>query len=139
MPAKGSIGKFYNRHTFVSRDLWKKYMKTTGNEISWEEFSKIIAVSMEEAKNCILKEPVGFQFPNKIGHLAVNMFKTYGEFKTYTNIKSTTGKPILNHNLHTGGYCYRLQMFLLTRAYKDRKLYWFFDAERKFDRSLAKL
>ena len=66
------------------------------------------------------------------------MFKTYGDFKTYTNTKNE-GKAILNHNLHTGGYCYRLQMFLLTKAYIQRRVYWFFDAERKFDRSLAKV
>ena len=136
MPSKNSIGRYYKRHSFISKDLWKKYKKTTGEDISYDDFKTIIQASLEETKSWALREPIGFQLPKKLGHLAINKFKTYGDFKCYHNVKSA-GRPIVNHNLHTGGYTYRIQLFLSSRSFSDRIPYWHFDAERKFKRSLA--
>lgn len=139
MPAKNSISKFYGRHRFISLKLWRKYVRQTGDKISYKEFQAIIAESFKESRKWILREPIGMQFPGKLGHIAINKFKSYGTFKTYTNTRTKDGKPILNYNLHTGGYIFKIQWFLNTRSYSERVPYWFFSASRDFKRTLAKL
>lgn len=137
MPSKNSIGRYYKRHPFISKALWKKYNKSSEEKVSYEDFKAIIKASLEETKNWVLREPIGFQLPKKLGHLAINKFKTYGDFKCYSNLKTSDGKPFLNHNLHTGGYTFRIQLFLSSRSFADRIPYWHFDAERKFNRALS--
>lgn len=137
MPSKNSIGRYHNRKAFITKELWKKFVATKGIDISYEDFKEVIKCSLEVTKEWVLREPIGFQFPYKLGHLAVNKFKTYGKFKTYHNSRDSSGKAILNHNLHTGGYTYRIQMFQITRSYIDRLPYWHFVPERKFNRALA--
>jgi len=139
MPAKGSIGKYYGRHVFFSDKLWKKYVKQTGSIISYSDFKKVFLESMEETKKWVLREPVGFRLPNKLGNLAINRMKTYGEFKTYSKLKTEDGKPIRTFNLHTGGDTFRIQWFHTTRSHKDWVTFWFLDAERKFKRNLAQV
>lgn len=137
MPTRGSIGKFHGRYHLLSQDLWKKYKKESGKDISWTDFKNIILLSIEETKAWVLREPIGFQLPGKNGHIAINRFKTYGAFKTYTNTRTSSGQAILNHNLHTGGYTFRIQWFKSTRRFTDRVVYWHFEASRAFKRSLA--
>jgi len=139
LPTKNSIGRYHGRFTFVSKDLWKKYVKTTNSTISYEDFKKVIALSMEETSKWVLREPVGFKMPLRLGNFAVNKFKTYGDFKTYTNTRTSEGKPIKNFNLHTGGCTFRIQWFHNTRSPKERVSFWHFDAERKFKRALASI
>ena len=137
MPTKGSIGKFHGRYHLLSPDLWKKYKKEIGSDILYSDFKKIVLASIEETKAWVLREPIGFQLPGKNGHLAINKFKTYGDFKTYTNMRTSEGKAILNHNLHTGGNTFRIQWFKSTRRFTERIVYWHFEASRAFKRSLA--
>jgi hypothetical protein len=138
MPAKGSIGQFHGRKTFLTLKLWRKYKRETGVDITYKEFVAIFCTTIEEVKKWILREPAGFRLPVKLGNIAVNTFKTYGTFKTYINVRHE-GKPILNHNLHTGGNVYKLQWFHSTRNYNDRVPFWFFVASRDFKRNLAKV
>lgn len=139
MPAKGKTGKYHGRYVFFGRHLWKKYVKETGSTISYEDFKKVFLLTMEETQKWIIREPVGFRLPLKLGNLAINRLRTYGDFKTYTGIKNAEGRVIPGHNLHTGGYTFRIQWFHTTRSCKDRVTFWFFDAERKFKRNLAKV
>lgn len=135
MPAKNSIIKFHGRHQFIDKKLWKKYKKITGVDISYDDFRLIIASSISEIRNWVIREPIGFQFPGLLGHLAINRFKTYGEFKSY--MRTRDGRPILNHNLHTGGYTFRIQLFKATRRFQERVPFWYFEACRDFNRSLS--
>lgn len=137
MPAKGSVGKYHGRYTFISKKLWKKYNKTNNSNISYSDFKLIIKMSLEETTKWVIREPVGYMLPNRIGNLAVNKFKTFGDFKTYVNVKSSEGKAIRNFNLHTGGNTFRIQWFHNTRSAKERISFWHFEAERKFKRLLA--
>lgn len=139
MPAKGSIGKYHGRHVFISRKLWKKYLKESGSNITYTEFCAIVKGNMEELQKWVLKEPIGFKLPFKLGNIAVNRLKTYGEFKTWTGLRTADGKPIRAFNLHTQGDTFRIQLFHNTRSAKDVFSFWFLDAERKFKRSLAKV
>lgn len=139
MPAKHSIGKFHGRHPLINRKMWRRYVKESGNKISYDLFKNIFLSSMEETKKWVLREPVGFKLPYKLGNLAVNKFKTYGDFKTYTNTRTSDGKPIKNFNLHTGGNVFRIQWFYNSRQFIERHPYWFFDACRDFKRNLAKV
>lgn len=139
MPAKNTKSKYHGRYRFISLQLWKKYKKTTGSDISYKEFRLIILSSMKEVANWVLKEPIGYRFPYRLGSIAVNRFRTYGDFKTYLNTKDKNGKPIRNFNLHTGGDCFRIQLFHNTRSNKERASYWFFTADRTFKRTLAKV
>lgn len=134
MPAKGSIGKFHGRHHILNKKLWRSYKKETGNKISWADFSAIVLESMKGIREWVVREPIGFQLPGRIGNLAINKFKTYGTFKTYIRVD---GRSFLGHNLHTGGYTFRIQWFKATRKFAHRYPYWWFTAERKFNRSLA--
>ena len=139
MPAKGTTCKYSGRHTFVSKDLWKKYVALTNSTTSYKDFKAIILASLEETQRLVLREPVGFKLPFRIGNLAVNKFKIYGDFKCYSNVRTADDKPIKNFNLHTGGHTFRIQWFHNTRSSKERISFWHFDAERKFKRSLAKV
>lgn len=138
MPAKNTIGRFHGRHPLINKKMWRRYVKETGNKIPYTLFKSIFEASMEETKKWILREPVGFKFPHKIGNIAINKFKTYGDFKTYTNVRHE-GKPIRNFNLHTGGHTFRIQWFYSSRQYSERFPFWFFDACRDFKRNLAKV
>ena len=139
MPAKGTKLKYAGKHNFINIKLWKKYKKETQNPATYAEFRKIIAASLEETKNWVLKEPIGFRLPFRLGNIAINKFKTYGEFVSYKKTRSIEGKPIKNFNLHTGGYVFRIQWFYNTRSARERTSFWWFVAERKFKRSLAKV
>ena len=139
MPAKNSIGKFHGRYSFINQKLWRKYMRQSGERIPYAQFKAIITASIKEQRRWILREPIGIEMPGKLGNIAINKFKTYGEFKTYLRTKSPTGKPILNFNLHTGGHAFKIQWFKNTRSFTERIPFWFFDATRDFKRSLAKL
>ena len=134
MPAKGSIGVFHGRYPFICPALWRSYKKKTGDKISYKEFKAIIAASMEEVQKWVLKEPIGFQLHPKFGNIAVNRFKPNSDFKAYLN---TSLGPILNHNLHTGGHCFKIQWFHSHVTHACRQPYWFFKANRAFNRNLA--
>lgn len=133
MPAKNSIGDFHGRYHLISKDLWKQYQKTANTPVTYEEFKDIVASSMQEIQKWVLKEPIGFQLPN-LGNIAVNMFKPNREFKAYIN---TSQGPVINHNLHTGGNVYSIRWFNSSTAHKSKQPFWFFKAERKFNRALA--
>lgn len=139
MPAKGSIGKYYGRHVFMSKELWKEYVKETGSTVSYKDFKKVFVASMEETQKWVLREPVGFRLLYQLGNIAVNRMRTYGDFVTYTRLKTSEGRAIKGHNLHTGGDTFRIQWFHTTRSHKDRVTFWYLDAERKFKRALAKV
>lgn len=139
MPAKNSIGKYYGRYVFFGVHLWKKYVKETGSTVSYEDFKKVFLASMEETQKWVLREPVGFRLLYQLGNIAVNRMRTYGDFVTYTRFKTSEGRAIKGHNLHTGGDTFRIQWFHTTRSHKDWVTFWFFDAERKFKRNLAKV
>jgi len=139
MPAKGTTIRYKGRHIFINKGLWEKYVKETGSQITFKDFKKIISASFEETKKWILREPVGYRMPFRIGNIAINKLKTYGDFKSYTNIKTARNEPIQHFNLHTGGYCFRIQWFHNTRSSKERVSFWKFDAERKFKRALAQV
>ena len=134
MPAKNSIGAFHGRHPLIRQDLWKRYMKETGQKIDYEEFKKIIAESMEEIKKWVLREPIGFQMSPKLGNIAINRFAMYKTFRAYT--KTPLGS-VINHNLHTGGYIFTIRWYHSEASHKSRQPYWFFKACRAFNRSLA--
>lgn len=137
MPALGSVGLYHGRYPLISKKLWKKYCKDYNSTIPYKQFKEVISASFQEISKCVLKEPVGFRMPYRLGNFAVNKFRTYGEFKTYSNVKSPEGNAIRNHNLHTGGHTFRIQWFHNTRSAKERVSFWYFVAERKFKRSLA--
>ena len=131
MPAKGSISQFHGRYSIINKKLWAKYIKETGEDVSYEDFKLILAATMEEIKSWILREPIGFQIP-ELGNIAVNRFKTNSDFKSY--IGST---PIRNYNLHTGGNAFKIQWFHSSTVLRGRIPFWFFKASRAFNRSLA--
>lgn len=138
MPAKGSVGKFHGRKAFINKKLWTKYKKETKLDVSYTDFAAIFDSTTVQIKKWVLREPAGFKISPKLGNIAVNTFKTYGDFKTYTNTRFE-GKAIRNFNLHTNGNVYKLQWFHTTRTYIDRVPFWFFIASREFKRSLAKV
>lgn len=133
MPAKGSIGKFHGRYPLISVKLWKKYVKDSGSDVSYEDFKNILAESMSEIRKWVLKEPIGFQMPG-LGNVAVNRFKPKKDFKTFIN---TTKGPVKNHNLHTGGDAFHLRWYHSSSSYSKRMPYWFLKASRAFNRELA--
>jgi len=137
MPAKNSIGKFHGRHPFIEKKLWKKYVKQTENPVSYEEFKLIIAASLQELQSWVLKDPIGFQFSPKLGRIAINKFKMYEGFKTFIH-KKGIGR-IQNHNLHSDEHAFKIQWFHSQTSHKSRMPYWFFRAERSFNRDLARV
>ena len=134
MPARGSIGMFHGRHPFIGKDLWRKYKRETGDRISYGDFQEIVGASMAEIQKWVLREPIGFQLHPKFGNIAINKFKPHEDYKPklYTSIG-----PILNHNLHTGGNVFKVQWFHSHVSHASRQPYWFFKANRTFNRSLA--
>jgi hypothetical protein len=135
MPAKNSIGQFHGRYPLINHELWKKYMESTGDAITYNEFKSIIAASMSEIQRWSLKEPIGFQMPN-LGNIAVNRFKMDKDFRAYHN---TEKGPIRNHNLHTGGDAFQIRWFHSSTSMKSRMPFWFFKANRTFNRTLASI
>ena len=133
MPAKNSISRFHGKYSFINKDLWKKYKKSTGSSITYKEFQTIISTSLGEINKWIMREPIGFQLPF-IGHMAINRFKTFGKFKQYRN-----GVAMPNSNFHTAGNTHRIQYFKITRSFKTRLPFWFFKACRHSNRALAKV
>lgn len=129
-----SIDKFHGKHLFICPALHRKYVKDTGKEISYKEFTAILSGSMQEIQKWVISEPIGFQLTPQLGNITVNKFKPSSKFKTY--IQTSLG-PILNHNLHTGGNAYRLQWFHARKDHDSRQPYWFFKASRSFNRALA--
>jgi hypothetical protein len=132
--AKRGIDKFHGKHRLITQALHKKYIKETGNALTYSEFVTILETSMEEVQKWVLSEPIGFQLTPQLGNLAVNKFKPGAKFKTYIN---TSLGPVPNHNLHTGGNAYRIQWFHARKDHDSRQPYWFFKANRNFNRSLA--
>lgn len=132
--ARRSIDRFHGKLLFIGKDLWRRYKKETGDRISYEEFQAIIGASMAEVQKWVLKEPIGFQLHPKLGHIAVNRFKPREDFKTYLN---TSLGPVINHNLHTGGHIFKIQWFHSHTNHASRQPYWFFKANRNFNRTLA--
>lgn len=132
MPSKDTKLKYSGRSIFLSKELWRKYKKETGDKIEWKEFKQIILASNEEIKNWVLKDPSGFKFPGNIGTLSVNAFKP-------TKNRPINGQKIQYHNLHTHGNVYKIQLFYNVRKDRDRSGCWGFDAERKFKREFASI
>jgi hypothetical protein len=135
MPTKNSISKYRGRLPLLSQKLWKKYVKETGDEISYEEFTTIIVAEIREIKNWVLKEPIGFQM-SEIGNITINKFKPGSDYVTYLYNGGKT--KIKNHNIHTGGCIFRIQWFRRSTSHKDRYAYWYFSASREFKRELGK-
>lgn len=135
MPAKGTIGHFHGRYSLISRDLWKKYIAETGDDISYELFMGIIAEEIKEVRQWAMREPIGFQIPN-MGNIAVNKFKPADYTPYYYNGGST---KIKNHNVHTNGYVFRIQWFRCASTHKSGLPYWYFKAARAFNRELGKI
>lgn len=133
MPIR-SIDKFHGKHLLICPALHRKYVRETGNKISYKEFTAILAESMKEVQKWVLSEPIGFQLTPQLGNIAVNKFKPNPKFKAYIN---TTLGPLTNHNLHTGGNAYRIQWFHARKDHDSRQPYWFFKAGRAFNRALA--
>ena len=133
MPVR-NVDMFHGKHLFIGTALWIKYKKTTGDKISYKEFQAIIASSMDEVQKWVLQEPIGFQLHPKFGNFAVNRFIPRDDYKTYIN---TSLGPIINHNLHTGGNIFKIQWFHSHATHACRQPYWFFKANRTFNRSLA--
>lgn len=137
MPAKGSISKFHGRYSLIGQDLWKRYVKETGDNIEYKEFKAIIAEEIKEVKKWVMKEPIGFQIPI-MGNLAVNRYVATGpDFVSYIYHGDST--KIKNHNFHTGGYVFKIQWFRSTNSHESRFAYYFFKATREFNRDFAKL
>lgn len=133
MPAKNSIGQFYGRYSLVSKDLWKRYVTTTGSDVTYDQFKAITAGTFKEIQKWAMSEPIGFQMPD-LGNIAVNRFKPNKKFRNYIN---TPKGPIRNHNLHTGGDVFQIRWFHSSSSFKSKMPYWFFKASRAFNRSLA--
>lgn len=133
MPVR-SIDRYHGKHLFIGQALWRKYIKETGDQISYRDFVNIVDTSIEEVKKWVLREPIGFQLHPHLGNIAVNKFMPAPDYKTYIN---TALGPIVNYNLHTGGYIFKLQWFHARTTHASKQPYWFFDACRSFKRALA--
>ena len=46
-----SIDYFHGKHIFINKKLWRKYMKTTGNRITYKEFTTILSTTMKEKED----------------------------------------------------------------------------------------
>lgn len=134
--ATRSIDKFHGKHLFICPALHRKYVKESGNDISYKDFTAILAETMKEIQKWVLAEPIGFQLAPQFGNIAVNKFKPNPKFKAYIN---TSIGPIQNHNLHTGGNAFRIQWFHARNDHDSRQPYWFFKANRIFNRTLASI
>ena len=136
MPARGTIMKYHGRQPFLGKALWKKYVKTTGNKIPYKEFMAIIEEEIKEVRKWTMREPIGFQIPN-LGNIAVNRFRPRETFVSYIYNGGKT--KIKNHNLHTGGYSFKIQWFRLSNTHTSRLGYYYFVATREFNRDLGQL
>lgn len=132
--ATRSIDRFHGKHKFICPALWRKYVQTTGQEISYKDFTQIIAEANKEIQTWVLKDPIGFQLTPQLGNIAVNKFEPKPGFKTYIH---TPLGLIPNHNLHTGGKAFRIQWFHARVDHESKQPYWFFKANRTFNRALA--
>lgn len=139
MPSLGTTLKNGPRYNVVDVKLWKKYVKASGNNISYATFKNVIVKSNDLIRTKVLDNVSGYKMSESLGYIAVKRYKPSPGTKSIDFNKSKIhGVKIYHTNFHSYGYTGRIVWFtakLSTCKYIN--LYKFIP-DRDFQRGLAK-
>jgi hypothetical protein len=140
MPAKGSVYKTGKRFQPLNKEFYKRFIKDTSVDISWEDYKKINLDAYSEIMNCVLEDVSGFKLPYSLGYLCVSLinFKTKSNPVDPVNSKKFK-KKIFFTNLHSFGKRYCLKWFRFNESFSNSMYHYKFEFAREMKRGLAKL
>lgn len=110
MPAKGTNYELPNRKQILSKELWKEFIKETGVQIAYSDFSDIIKTSNKKIAETVIEDENGFKLPENLGYLCIIKYKTKRKAINWADTKKY-GKTIYYMNLHSFGYRYHIKWF----------------------------
>ena len=108
MPSKPLlVGKRFNP---ITKNLRKRFIEETGEEVDFRTFCKIIHTTNLIIKNSIIEEEAGVKLPESLGNIIVVKYKSKKVPTDWVNsVKFKRKIPLLN--LHSFGYIYHIKWF----------------------------
>ncbi len=139
MPAAGTSLTHGPRHNVVDRTLWKEYMKSTGNNVSYEMFTKIIFLSGDKIRERGVNNISGYKLSEGMGYLVTTRYKPKLGTKSLDYKKTRElGCKVFHTNFHSFGYKPRIMWLTSDLAICKHLSIYKFMPERKFSRAVAK-
>lgn len=136
MPAPGTTLRYGKRYNPLTKDLYRDFVKTTGQELSFQRFKDIVWTVNGLIGEAVVSEEAGVELPAQLGHLVVTKYKSNKKPVDWVNSKRL-GKIVPLLNLHSFGYVYHIKWFRMGCRFQNRNLY-IFHPFRDMARSVAR-
>lgn len=138
MPVKGSSLKQGPRYNTLNRTLWKRFVDTTGTQISYALFSQIINDSLDFMRERLVHNISGFKMPEYMGYAAVTQYRPSKPKRLIDWAKTREHNVKVYHtNFHSLGYMPRINWLTAElSACKFLNVYKFIP-DRKFVRGVS--
>lgn len=138
MPAKNSTLKNGPRYVTCTKELYKRFIEETKQQITYKEFTTIINTSNEVIKNICLNNTQGFKMPENLGHMAISRYKPKIGVRSIDWKRSKeTGVRVYHTNFHSFGYKARISWYIDSLSKCGNLEVYKFIPERFFSREVA--
>ena len=139
MGAKNSQLRNGPRHNIVCKELYNRFILSTKDNISYNQFVSIINYSNNKIKDIIISNIQGFKLPEQLGYIGVTMYKPKpGKHKIDWQKTKLAGTKVYYTNFHSYEWIPRTSWYTDSLSSCRNLNVYKYIPDRAFTRQLAK-